>query len=189
MIGPNKNYTFYGHSDYSSGAGLNSVKISNKGRRFVKFRDGTLYTNTYHSELYSNSFFGTIKHESTGEMIFKDLTNGFECSIKFGTVKKKPSDHFAGEIKLKGITVCKVYGSYLSFVEFNDVRYWDVRDNIPVKRYEVYNQLKSSSLFREDRVLLEKRQNEEAQAAKEKLENIQRADRKLREKFSKLTKK
>jgi hypothetical protein len=44
-------------------------------------------------------------------------------------------------------------------------------------------------LYREDRVFLEKRQSEEAQAAKEKLENIQRGDRKLREKFAKMVKK
>lgn len=45
-------------------------------------------------------------------------------------------------------------------------------------------QLPSSSLYREDRILLEKKEIEQAQLAKEKLENIQRADRKLREKFS-----
>lgn len=32
---------------------------------------------------------GTIRHESLGETTFKDLTNGFECIIKYGTVKKK----------------------------------------------------------------------------------------------------
>ncbi len=41
------------------------------------------------SEMYSNSFFGTLKHESQGETIFRDLTNGFECTIKYGSVKKK----------------------------------------------------------------------------------------------------
>jgi hypothetical protein len=41
-------------------------------------------------------------------------------------------------------------------------------------------------LYREDRVLLEKRMLKEAQEAKEKLENIQRNDRKLREKFGKV---
>jgi len=46
-------------------------------------------------------------------------------------------------------------------------------------------QLPSSSLYREDRVKLEKGLKEEAQLSKEKLENIQRGDRKLREKFSK----
>jgi hypothetical protein len=56
---------------------------------------------------------------------------------------------------LKGIKVCKVYGSYLSFIEFNDVRYWDIRENIPVKSFEMTDQLPSSSAVRLDRVLLE----------------------------------
>ena len=47
----------------------------------------------------------------------------------------------------------------------------------------IEKQLPSSSLYREDRVLLEKGLIEQAQSAKEKLENLQRGDRKLREKF------
>ena len=66
-------------------------------------------------------------------MNFKDHTNGFECTIKFGSVKKKQSDFFSGEIKLKNLTVCKIIGSYLSYIEFNGVRYWDIRQNVGVK--------------------------------------------------------
>ncbi len=47
------------------------------------------------------------------------------------------------------------------------------------------NQIPSSSLYREDRILLERNEIKQAQILKEKLENIQRADRKLREKYSK----
>jgi hypothetical protein len=50
---------------------------------------------------------------------------------------------------------------------------------------EVPSQLKSSSLIREDRVLLEQNKTPEAQISKEKLEELQRQDRKLREKFKK----
>ena len=50
---------------------------------------------------------------------------------------------------------------------------------------EVPKQLKSSSLTRDDRVLLEQNKTPEAQTAKEKLEDLQRQDRKLREKFKK----
>jgi hypothetical protein len=32
---------------------------------------------------------GTVRHESIGELQFKDHTNGFECVLKFGSVKKK----------------------------------------------------------------------------------------------------
>jgi hypothetical protein len=81
--------------------------------------------------------------------------------------------------------VCKVYGSYLSYLEFNNIRYWDIRENIPVKKLEFESNLNSESLKREDRILLELGRMDEAQKAKEKLEEIQRADRKLREKFQK----
>lgn len=97
----------------------------------------------------------------------------------------RPSDYFSGEIRSKNITVCKVYGSYLSFIEFNNIRYWDIRQNIPVKRLEYESKLKSDSLKRDDRILLELGRTEEAQVAKEKLEELQRNDRKLREKFLK----
>jgi hypothetical protein len=46
-------------------------------------------------------------------------------------------------------------------------------------------QLPSSSLYRRDRILLEKGDIPQAQAAKEILENIQRGDRKIREKYNK----
>jgi hypothetical protein len=50
---------------------------------------------------------------------------------------------------------------------------------------EVEKSLKSSSLYREDRLLLEDKKMNEAQILKEKLEEQQRNDRKLREKFKK----
>ncbi len=137
-----------------------------------------------------------MRHESVGDTVFKDLTNGFECTLKLGGVKKKyffknyrrPSDFFSGEIKMKNIVVCKVYGSYLSYIEFNNIRYWDIRENIPVKKLQFESKLKSDSIKRDDRYLLELGRIEEAQIAKEKLEELQRADRKLREKFSKTKK-
>lgn len=80
--------------------------------------------------------------------------------------------------------MCKVSGSYLSFIEFNNIRYWDIRENIPIKSIEINKQLKSSSILREDRIFLALKNLPAAQEAKEKLEEIQRKDRKLREKFS-----
>lgn len=105
----------------------------------------------------------------------------------------RPSDFFSSEIKLKNIVVSKVEGSYLSHIEFDGVRYWDMRDNVQIKKIEIKHQLASSSLYREDRILLSQGnsknlflgQLDAAQKAKEKLEIIQRTDRKLREKFNK----
>lgn len=46
MVGPNKNYIFHGFSNYSSTAGLNSLKLINKGKRFFEFPDGTKISST-----------------------------------------------------------------------------------------------------------------------------------------------
>ena len=54
---------------------------------------------------------------------------------------------------------------------------------------DITDQPPSSSLFREDRILLEQGKVEEGQVEKEKLEAIQRADRKLRENVKKSNKK
>jgi len=157
---------------------MNSVKVNNKGKRFVEFEDGQKISFNFCLEQYNNSFWGTIKHESLGEIVYKDLKYGYECVLKFSSVKKKPSDFFSGEIKLKNIVVCKVYGSYLSFMDFNNIRYWDLRENIYLQPIEVMNQPQSSSLFREDRILLQEKKIDQAQIVKEKLENVQRADKK-----------
>lgn len=49
----------------------------------------------------------------------------------------RASDYFQGEIKLKNIVVSKILGSFLSFIEFNNIRYWDIRENIDIKVYFV----------------------------------------------------
>lgn len=71
----------------------------------------------------------------------------------------------------------------MSHINFDDIRYWDIRENFPIKFIELDKNLPSSSLYREDRILLEKEILVEAQDVKEKIENQQRADRKLREKY------
>jgi len=184
MVGPKKNYKYHGFGNFSAGAGLNSVKVYNKGKRIVEFPDGGKIQFNFCNEAYNNSFFGTIRQESIGEISFKDLVHGFELVLKLDNVKKKSSDYFQGEIKLKNIVVSKVLGSYLSFIEFNNIRYWDIRENIDIKSFEVEKQLKSSSIYREDRILLGENKVQEAQKMKDKVEDLQRYDRKLRQKYN-----
>jgi len=85
---------------------------------------------------------------------------------------------------LNNISVSKVYGSFVSYIEFDSIRYWDMRENIPIKAIERQNQLTSSALYRTDRKLLFENKVEAAQIEKEVLENIQRKDRKLRQQYS-----
>jgi len=69
------------------------------------------------------------------------------------------------------------------------VRYWDVNENVYLKSFENPNQFPSSSLFKEDRIYLEKQNLEKGQEHKDRLENLQRHDRKLREIYQKQVKK
>ena len=77
----------------------------------------------------------------------------------------------------------------MGFIEFDGVRYWDIRESVYLKEYDNPDQKASSSLFREDRIYLEKNELVKGQINKEKLENLQRNDRKLREAQAKLRKK
>ena len=100
MYGPNDSYKYYGYSLFGSSAGFNSLKVSNKGKRSVEFKDGTKIDFDFCYELFSNCFFGTVKLESLGEINFIDVDNNIECKIKFDSVKKKYSI-FLIKIKLK----------------------------------------------------------------------------------------
>jgi hypothetical protein len=98
---------------------------------------------------------------------------------------KRASDYFTGEIKHGKDILSRISGSYVSHIEFDGVRYWDIREVWPIKQYQATKPTPSSSLYRTDRILLEEKRVPEGQTEKERLENIQRADRKLRELFQK----
>lgn len=40
IYGPDKSYLMYGNYNYESNAGLNSLKLKNRGSRHIKFKDG-----------------------------------------------------------------------------------------------------------------------------------------------------
>lgn len=108
--------------------------------------------------------------------------------MKIGQTKGKPSDHIYGEIMVGNKVVSVLTGSYMSHLAFDNIRYWDIRTNFPIKIIELEKNLPSSSIYREDRMLLEEGNIKDAQLSKERIENLQRHDRKLREKFTKTKK-
>lgn len=126
-----------------------------------------------------------IRHESLGEINFKDEKNGYECTVKLSGIKNKPSDYLKGEIKYKGKVVSTLTGSYLSHLDWDGKRYWDFRETFPISCIELEDNLPSSSTKRMDIIYLDQLKIDQAQEEKEKLEQIQRNDRKLREKYNK----
>jgi len=184
LYGPKEAYKFYGPSMFSASAGWNSITLNAKAWRKVNFKDNnqTIH-NTIPNELIDGVFLGTTVHETTGNMEFKDEENGIYCEIQFGKIKKKPSDYFEGIITVNGEAVSKISGSYLGFIDIDGKRYFDYRHVTPFECKVETSPLESDSLYRPDKVLLKSGYYDEAQKEKERLEEIQRSDRKLRKKY------
>lgn len=98
MMGPNSKYKYYGYSVFSSGAGINSLKVFaiiltiqlyNKGKRSVEFKDGQKISFNFGNEVYNNTFFGKVYLETLGELVFRDVENKLEAKLKFDKVRKK----------------------------------------------------------------------------------------------------
>ena len=81
----------------------------------------------------------------------------FKRTIHFlhvGKVKKHPQDFFSGDISVKNQKVSQIYGSYLGFIEFDAVRYWDFRELKPHTMIIPDLAMKSDPQYREDRKFL-----------------------------------
>jgi hypothetical protein len=61
-----------------------------------------------------------------GDFEFKDKKNGLSCKLAFSKGKSLfnkqalPIDCFEGTVTRHGVEVCKVQGSWLEFIRFND---------------------------------------------------------------------
>jgi Oxysterol-binding protein len=178
----NSNYRLTGYFSFSAKAGLNSVTVVNHGKKLYQFPDGHSITQTCGEDSFGGTFFGTLRHECLGSYIFTDLTYGNTCTIIIG-LKNKPSDYLEGNICDKnGKVLSKATGTWIGYLDFDKVRYWDVRH---IKPYDINYapNLPSDSENRKDLQLLRQGDVDQAQQAKEDIENLQRHDRKLREKL------
>ncbi|KAJ1475989.1 hypothetical protein T484DRAFT_1826373, partial [Baffinella frigidus] len=105
------------------------------------------------------------------------------------TRKGLPTDYFEGVIEhydptkpeVEGEAICEVQGSWVGFIDFDKVRYWDVRSCQKMTNSPPAGLLPSDSRRRGDAVELHKKDFKTAQAAKLQLEETQRKERKLRE--------
>jgi len=68
-------------------------------------------------------------------MTYTDEANGIQAELKFGNVKKKAKDYFSGVIRqraandpTKWLDVTQIRGTYLGYIEFDGIRYWDLRE-------------------------------------------------------------
>ena len=97
----------------------------------------------------------------------------------------RPKDYFSGRIISKGVQVSQIYGTYLGYLEFDNKRYWDVREVTACPFHSNNETLPSDGLFRDDLQIYQMGDLNGAQLAKEEIKNLKRYDRALREAFEK----
>lgn len=104
--------------------------------------------------------------------------------VEAGTKKFKIKDYFSGKIIKDQTEISDIYGNYNGYIDFDGVRYWDIRetklnDVIPSVGDDV---LPSDSRCRPDLILFKENSKEytKAQDLKDELEILQRRDASLR---------
>ncbi|KRX07738.1 hypothetical protein PPERSA_05801 [Pseudocohnilembus persalinus] len=188
MIKPKDNsYTYYGNYNYSSKAYMNSLELLNSGSRNVYFKkDGQKITYNFAKETYSGIFWGALKIETKGQLIFEDKQNKLKAIINFekGFKQQNYGDEFAGEITQDGKCVSQIRGSYISHIDFDNYRYFDYQTAKPFK-IKINNNsiLESDQGYRKDKNWVLQGHIDQAQKYKEELEGIQREDAKKRKNY------
>jgi hypothetical protein len=185
--GPRNNYRMTGWSQYYIKMGMQSANLVAQGHKLITFKDGQKIAFNAYSDYLFNIFMGTMGHQLTGKITFTDEENQIEGWYEPGKYKMKTQDYICGEIQVRGKKVCEIYGNYMGFVDFNGTRYWDIREAEKIWFPIVYpsKTLESNSTKRLDSVTLKTGDVPAAQEMKERLEAIQRNDRKLREEAEK----
>jgi hypothetical protein len=180
FYGPDDCYVMSMHTGFSAKAGFNSVTLNWTGKKKIVYKDGTeIYWERPPNDIFGNTFFGTFYHQFIETIEYFDDTNNIYACYTPG--KEKIQDYIEGYIEKDGEKVWDISGSYVGYLEFDGVRYWDVRDTVKLKVNPTENYvLPSDSRFREDLISFKSGDVEEAQNNKEKMEQDQRNDAKLR---------
>lgn len=143
VIGPQEVYRISGYSQITLKSHLNSFTVTpkqvrNSGKRTYSFSDGHQITHNFPTFHYHHTLSSHPKCELTGSITFSDPLNHLACEVNIGLNTLKRSDYVEGVITEgdKGI-ISTLTGSYLSWLEWDEVRYYDVReaDSIPRVRH------------------------------------------------------
>ena len=116
---------------------------------------------------------------------FPDFFMGNIVHSKYVQVDEEGSNHTL----IKGYhSICKISGEWTNNIKFDEEEYWNLHDDNPLTMYHDENMmLPSDGSLRTDLQCFAKGNEEASQKEKERLEEKQRADRKLRAKWAKKT--
>ena len=118
---------------------------------------------------------------------FPDFFQGHIVNSKYVKIDEEASNHTL----LKGYhSICKISGEWTNNLKFDDTEYWKIDEEEILTMYHDENyKLPSDGSLRTDLLCLEKDREDASQKEKERLEQRQRDDRKLRADWANKTKK
>lgn len=113
---------------------------------------------------------------------FPDYFIGDIINSQFLEVDEKGSNH----VLSKGYkSLCKIEGEWTNNILFDDIEYWNINDDKSLGMFNTGYKCPSDGSLRTDLMCFEKDLPDQSQKEKERLENRQRQDRKLRADYAK----
>ena len=207
LYGPDNHFTISGFGTIEAHLdNINVIKGERVGKNIIKFADGSIYSFNALKTRINGIVMGDRVYNFYGDAIVKDYKNKIECiytlidtynqgllsKMIFG---KHKIQYDEGKVEIKQVNPktkekelkATGYASWLGQIYFEGKQYWSVFDNHGMKwtQDNIGFILESDSTKRLDLIDLIKEDYDGAQKNKEKLEQLQRDDAKLREKNEK----
>jgi hypothetical protein len=134
--GPEGLYRLFGYTKphvkhHINSITVNIIQLEDAGKRSFRFLDGHVISHTLPSYLYSGTLLGQTRCQATGSLFFEDRENGITCEVHFASDSEKPGDYLEGALMIAGEVRASLKGTYLGWLEWDDVRYWDARYSTP----------------------------------------------------------
>jgi len=208
IIGPKNSYRLYGTGQLD--VKLSGTHIAGKryGKTTIEFANGTQIQFTNPETRIDGIIVGARVLNLTKKVAFVDKVNQISAELDFsyeeanvvsklaGTFtswfhkkEKTPSDYINVDIysyeklsstEIKKTLVSQGSGSWLEYLQFDNEIFWKIDQKADTWTAPDETILPSHSQFRRDALFIEKAEWEDAQIEKEKIENLQRHNEKLR---------
>jgi len=193
VIPKDGSYLFWGYGIFSAIYMGNIVKGVQTGPNFVDFPDKTRITISLPHLVFRGLMWGDRIQDLGGTLKFEDEKHNLSCELVLNpeapgwvaswfTTPKYTTDYLMGDIidseSLEKLS--HVEGCWLSHIDFDGERYWNLEDTAPCCLAPVDDPLPSDCRYRYDLQALLAGNAEEAQRRKTHLEEKQRYEAKLR---------
>eukprot|EP01016_Furgasonia_blochmanni_P043358 TRINITY_DN5878_c0_g1_i2.p1 TRINITY_DN5878_c0_g1~~TRINITY_DN5878_c0_g1_i2.p1 ORF type:complete len:283 (-),score=59.83 TRINITY_DN5878_c0_g1_i2:305-1153(-) len=157
------------------------------GERILNFVKSTIFIDKK-NKLWADVFFNLDESGSIAKIAGK-LKNWWNkkneshlptdyLTIKISRYEKLPDGNISKEVIAEGS------GSWLEFVQMDEQVFWKITDEIETWNLDLPDLLPSNSKFRLDSIHIKAKDYDKAQIEKEKLEDLQRHDAKLRKEYA-----